>query len=107
MNRLKELRKEKNLTQSQFGELWGASQNTVSNWENGNREMSQDLLVRISAYFGVTIGYLLGLEDEQTKKIEENKSDRMKRFINAVQDMDDHEIELAQMFIDQIKKNRE
>ena len=66
MNRLKDLRKRKNLTQSQFGDLWGASQNTVSNWENGNREISQDLLVRFASFFGVSVDYLLGLSDESS-----------------------------------------
>lgn len=60
MNRLKELRKKKGLTQAQFGALWNAPQNTVSNWENGNREISNELLMAFSEYFGVSVDYLLG-----------------------------------------------
>ena len=60
MLRLKELRKKKNMSQKEFGALWGASQNTVSNWENGNRELSMDLLISFAQYFGVSIDYLLG-----------------------------------------------
>ena len=33
---LKELRKEKNLTQEQMAEKFGVSQRSVSRWENGN-----------------------------------------------------------------------
>ena len=65
MNRIKELRKKKGLTQAQFGALWNAPQNTVSNWENGNREISNELLIAFSEYFGVSVDYLLG-RDEQT-----------------------------------------
>ena len=63
MNRLKELRKACGLTQAQFGALWNAPQNTVSNWENGNREISNELLMAFSKYFGVSVDYLLGRED--------------------------------------------
>ena len=63
MNRLKELRKACGLTQTQFGALWNAPQNTVSNWENGNREISNELLMAFSKYFGVSVDYLLGRED--------------------------------------------
>lgn len=67
MNRIKELRKKKGLTQAQFGALWNAPQNTVSNWENGNREISNELLIAFSEYFGVSVDYLLG------KTVNENK----------------------------------
>ena len=63
MNRLKELRKAFGLTQAQFGALWNAPQNTVSNWENGNREISNELLMAFSKYFGVSVDYLLGRDD--------------------------------------------
>ena len=63
MNRLKELRRGKGLTQTEFGQLWGASQNTVSNWENGNRDLSNDLLVMFAEYFGVSVDYLLGRDE--------------------------------------------
>ena len=66
MNRLKELRKSKGLTQAQFGALWNAPQNTVSNWENGNREISNELLMAFSEYFGVSVDYLLGRDDAQS-----------------------------------------
>lgn len=64
MNRLKELRKGRGLTQAEFGKIWGASQNTVSNWENGNRELSNDLLVQFAKFFSVSVDYLLGLEED-------------------------------------------
>ena len=66
MNRLKELRKSKGLTQAQFGALWNAPQNTVSNWENGNREISNELLMAFSEYFGVSVDYLIGRDDAPT-----------------------------------------
>ena len=60
MNRLKLLREGRGLTQTEFGKLFNASQNTVSNWEKGNRKIDNDRLLQFSSYFGVSIEYLLG-----------------------------------------------
>lgn len=68
MNRLKQLRESKGLTQSQFGKLFNASQNTVSNWEKGNRKIDNERLILFADYFGVTIEYLLGSESNLTEK---------------------------------------
>ena len=38
MNRIAELRKNIGISQAKFGELVGAAQNTVCNWENGSRQ---------------------------------------------------------------------
>lgn len=65
MNRLKELRVEANLTQVAFGEKFGASQNTVSNWENGNRRIDNEHLIEFASYFDVSVDYLLGRTDER------------------------------------------
>ncbi len=61
--RIKELRTEKKLSQSQFGEILGVNQRTVSNWEKNIRQPDFETLEKIAKYFGVTTDYLLGLED--------------------------------------------
>ncbi len=60
MLRLKELRQARNISQSKFAKDMGVAQNTVSNWENGNRLIDADTISAISDYFGVTADYLLG-----------------------------------------------
>ena len=54
---LKELRLEKGL--SQLGELLGFCNQTVSFWENGNREPDLDTLVEIAHFFEVSLEELL------------------------------------------------
>lgn len=63
MVNLKKLRKERNLSQKQFAEIFHSSQNTVSQWENGTREPSIKTIQDISNFFGVTTDYLLGNDD--------------------------------------------
>ena len=61
MNRLKALREDRDLTQIVVAEKLGVSQNTLSQYENGARQLPTELIGPICAYFGVTADYLLGL----------------------------------------------
>lgn len=60
MLRLKELRRQKKLNQTQFARAFGVAQNTVSNWENGNRTLDAATANEIADFFGVSVDYLLG-----------------------------------------------
>lgn len=62
MIRLRELRKNRRLSQSEFARQFGVAQNTVSNWENGNRLLDTDTANKIADFFGVSVDYLLGRE---------------------------------------------
>lgn len=52
---LKELRKEKALTQEQLAEMFGVSSRSVSRWENGNTMPELGILVELADYYGVDI----------------------------------------------------
>ncbi len=62
--RLKELRIEKGLTQTQLAKELRVNQRTISNWEVGERQPDLDTLEVIAKYFNVSYDYLLGLTDE-------------------------------------------
>ena len=66
MTRLKELRKKTGMSQKEFGKLFQASQNTVSQWETGIREMDFTTAIAIAKYFGVSVDYLLGNDAPQS-----------------------------------------
>ncbi|AXX64413.1 helix-turn-helix domain-containing protein [Bombilactobacillus bombi] len=51
---IKEIRKEKNLTQTELGKLTGYSQNTVSNYENQKRALSEKGISKYAAALGTT-----------------------------------------------------
>ena len=59
--RLRELRIEKNLSRKQLALDLFVSERLISYWENGERECSFDMLVKIANYFGVSTDYLLGI----------------------------------------------
>lgn len=63
MNRIKELRQEKDILQSDLAKRLKVGQATISNWETGRYEPDQDALREMSKIFDVSIDYILGNTD--------------------------------------------
>ncbi len=63
MNRIKELRQEKKLTQKELANLLGVNMVTLSRYENNNRNPKIDKLEKMSDIFGVTVEYITGESD--------------------------------------------
>lgn len=61
--RLKELRLERHLKQSELASILSVDQRSISNWETGVREPDFAMLAEMALFFEVSAGYLLGLED--------------------------------------------
>ncbi len=61
--RLKSLRKARKLSQLKVALDLNMNQNSISRYENGEREADYDTLIKISDYFGVSVDYLLGRTD--------------------------------------------
>lgn len=64
MNRLKQLRIEKGLTQQELSEVIAVSYRTIQNWENEESQIKSDKAQKLAKYFSVSVGYLLGYEPE-------------------------------------------
>lgn len=63
LNRLKELRLEKRLSQTQLADIFNISQQAVSHYEKGLRDMDYKLITSMSSFFQVSTDYLLGISD--------------------------------------------
>ena len=63
--RLKKLRKERNISQLKLSIDLNMNQNTISRYENMEREADYETLVKIADYFGVSLDYLLGRSDKK------------------------------------------
>lgn len=57
--RLKELRKQRNISQLKLAMDLGLNQNSISRYENGEREADYATLIAFADYFNVSIDYLL------------------------------------------------
>lgn len=65
-NRLKEIRKEKNMTQVQLAESLGVSKGTVAMWETGKRQPNFETLNALSDIFDKRIDYILGYSNDSS-----------------------------------------
>lgn len=63
--RLKEIRKSSGLTQSDLAVAVGVQQNTISQWENGERLVRSDKLPKLAQILGCTIDALFADSTEE------------------------------------------
>ena len=63
MKNLKTLRENKGLSQLQLALRLGLNQNTISRYENCQREADYQTLIMFADYFDVSIDYLIGRKD--------------------------------------------
>lgn len=66
--RLKALREEKKLSQTDLAKELGISRGSLSFYENAERTADIEVLYKVSDYFGVTLDYLLGKSDNRTRE---------------------------------------
>lgn len=64
-DKFKDLCKEKGLKPSRAAIECGFSKGSVSRWKNDGKIPNREIIVKIAEYFGVTVDYLLG--NEQNK----------------------------------------
>lgn len=80
MNRLKELRKEKKLTQKELAKKTDIPYRTLQRWENGETDIKSDKANELAKLFNVSVAYLLGYSEYEsfldiTKDFLNNDSD--------------------------------
>lgn len=59
-NRIKDLREDRDLRQTDVAEATGIDQRTLSNYETGKTNPDSFALIRLDDFFNVSIDYLLG-----------------------------------------------
>ncbi len=64
-DRLRELRERENISQSKLASDIGTTRASVNSWELGISAPNAQSLISLSKYFGVSVDYLLGLEDNE------------------------------------------
>lgn len=59
-NRIRDLREDRDLRQSDLAERTGIDQRTISNYETGKTLPDAYALIKLADFFGVSIDYLVG-----------------------------------------------
>ncbi len=63
--RLKELREDLDIPQRVIAEYLHIKQNTYSQYENGQRQLPIEVLVKLSTFFNVSTDYILEISNEK------------------------------------------
>lgn len=83
--RLRELRRENRMSAKELAIALDIAQSSISRYENDLREPRRDFLEKVSAYFNVSIDYLLGKTDEQVNR-DGHESNALPNYFENVED---------------------
>mgnify|MGYP001144506702 CR=1 FL=1 len=61
--RIRDLREDKDLTQTQMGKILSCSQRVYSNYERGDIDIPTTVLIRLADFYDVSVDYLLNRTD--------------------------------------------
>lgn len=86
---LKELRRDKGLTQEQLAEQLNVSNRTISRWETGSNMPDLSILIELADYYDVEIREILDGERKEKKMTEESKDTLQKvaEYTNAEKEL--------------------
>lgn len=87
-NKLKELRSAVGLNQSEMAEKLGVSVSSYQKYERGKNSImpSIEVLIKIAEFFGVSVDYLLGREN-QPESDNITAKDSIREHLNAILDI--------------------
>lgn len=99
-DRLKKLRLARGLSQAQVAEDLGLPQKTYCNYERNEREPSSTVLIKLGAYFGVTLDYLLDYHCDNEKALPpEDKWEVLEKQLEALSDAELNDLEEYVQFL--------
>lgn len=78
--RIKNLRQQKNITQTELGNYLDVQKSTISMYENNKSNPDLETIKKIANYFNVTVDYLLGNETEKPKLSKKDEKDIAKEM---------------------------
>ena len=84
-NRIRTLRLERHLSQTEVAQRVGVSKSMISSYELDSRAPSYEILVKISAFFSVTTDYLLGVEKARSVSVEGLKAEELEVVTNIIE----------------------
>lgn len=81
MNRIRELREDRDLRQIDVSDATNIDQKTLSNYETGRTNPDSEAIIKLADFFGVTCDYLLGVSERNL----ENMNDAIEA-LNLIKD---------------------
>ncbi len=94
--RIKKLRNNKNLSMDALAEALNTKKSTISMWENNGVIPREEMLIKLSKFFNVSIDYLLGNEDMEGKTPDSKKLQYIQRNLEK---MDEERLQKAETIL--------
>ena len=111
--RLKELREQRGISQTELANFLGVVRSTICQYEKGNRRPYINILGKLSDYFNVSVDYLLGREadSERDEKpqlhIPDKYKDVLVAFEGGADDLTQEDVDKVIEYIELLRtKNR-
>ena len=103
--RLKELRKDNNISQKRLSNFLNFGYTAIANYESGRNQPSLDTVKKIAQFFGVTVDYLIGASDypRSEKDITAEEAELLEIF----REIDGEEREALKKVIYLLARNKE
>lgn len=107
MNRIKQLRKEKDITQKELAKLLGLEDSAISKLEVGRVPLRDEYIIKLADFFGVSTDYLLGRTNQRNYI---NKDKGIFISLDNAEDVEKEDIETLKdmfyVFINSKKKKK-
>ena len=100
-NNIRKLRKSRDLTMKQFGEMMGVSESAISLYENNKAQPDINMMYKMADYFDVSIDFLLGRKTDESK---EKKTDD--KLVADILSLIEEEKTLVEGYVSGIKARR-
>ena len=104
--RLKQLRKQKNLSQTELAEAVGVHYNHIGRYERGSSRPSADALQRIATALSVSADYLMEGSTQQAAKASFSDRDLLRMFQEAEQ-LNNEDKDVIKKFLDAFLTKRQ
>ncbi|WOC33428.1 MULTISPECIES: helix-turn-helix domain-containing protein [Caproicibacterium] len=108
MNRVRELRQEKGISQKELANMLQVQNSAISKYETGRVALSDQTIRKLTAIFDVSSDYLLGISNKRNESALKGQtlSPAQQELLNVVKDFSSEEIKKIQDFAKFVKTQR-
>lgn len=104
---VRNLRKQKRISQTELAKILHVSQQTITAWETGKAEPSSSAVSNLADYFNVTTDYLLGRPEKQTKSRQQTINEAIETAMaNDGKELDQHDKDVIKSLIEAYLDNK-
>lgn len=104
---VRNLRKQKRISQTELAKILHVSQQTITAWETGKAEPSSSAVSNLADYFNVTTDYLLGRPEKQTESRQQTISEAIDTAMaNDGKELDQHDKDVIKSIIEAYLDNK-